>query len=250
MTWVAAAVGVGTIGYGMYQDSKGRKDAKKGEAKLTKEASIRNKLAAKKQERLELKAAMSGEMPGSTRRKNVIGQNTAQRINASKETSTSAANQQAMIAQSVLGQQDEYGKIAAETEQYRDDAKMDAIEGMSDIAKARGIDIDLAEGELARGEALKGAGQQNVAGGLTSIATTLATGIDGKGKRGRRGKKESPLTKGQIEGRAAEEQYAASKRETPTYSSRSDIRKAKRKARKDAEFKRKVDKDIDSGFYN
>ncbi len=176
MSWVAAAVGVGTLAYGIYQNEEGKKDAKKGEAKLAFEASKKNKAAEEKQRRLELNAAMSGEMPGETRRKNVIGANTAQRINASKEASTSAANQQAMIAQAVLGQQDEYGKLAAEAEQYREDKRNAAIDGLGDMANieegARSRQMAIAEGQIARGEAMKGAGQQNIAGGATSLAST------------------------------------------------------------------------------
>ena len=50
MSWVAAAVGVGTLAYGIYQKEQGKKDAKKGERKLELEASKKNKAA---EERLE-----------------------------------------------------------------------------------------------------------------------------------------------------------------------------------------------------
>jgi len=173
MSWVAAAVGAGTLAYGVYQDQQGKKEAKKGERKLAMEASKENKAAQERQRRLEMGAAMSGEMPGETRRKDVIDANTAQRISASREASTSAANQQAAIAQAVLSQQDEYGKLAAEGEQYREDKKMAAIEGLGDMARleegARGRQMDIAEGLIAKGEAQKGAGQQNIAGGVTSL---------------------------------------------------------------------------------
>jgi len=181
MSWVAAAVGVGTLAYGIYQNEQGKKDAKKGERKLALDASKKNKAAEERQNRLELNAAMSGEMPGETRRKDVIGANTARRISASKEASTSAANQQAMIAQAVLGQQDEYGKLAAEAEQYREDKRNAALDGLGDMANleegARNRQMAIAEGMISKGEAMKGAGQQNIAGGATSLAGTAGSSM-------------------------------------------------------------------------
>ena len=173
-SWVAAAVGVGTLAYGIYQNQSGKKEAKKGERKLAMEAAKKNKAAEERQKRLESQATMGGEMPGEARRKNVIGATTAQRLTASKEASTTAANQQAMIAQAVLSKQDEFGKLAAESEQYQQDRTDAATEGLGDMANleegARDRMMALAEGQVAKGEAMKGAGQQNIAGGATSLA--------------------------------------------------------------------------------
>ena len=228
MSWVAAAVGVGTLAYGIYQNEQGKKDAKKGERKLALDASKKNKAAEERQKRLELNAAMSGEMPGETRRKDVIGANTAQRITASKEASTSAANQQAMIAQSVLGQQDEYGKLAAEAEQYREDKRNAALDGLGDMANleegARNRQMAIAEGQIAKGEAMKGAGQQNIAGGATSLAGTAGSSMGTGGGSQRVG--QSELSQSQIDGRASEEQYAREQRKAK--------RKAEREAKKEA----------------
>jgi len=230
MSWVAAAVGVGTLAYGIYQNEQGKKDAKKGERKLALDASKKNKAAEERQNRLELNAAMSGEMPGETRRKDVIGANTAQRITASKEASTSAANQQAMIAQSVLGQQDEYGKLAAEAEQYREDKRNAALDGLGDMANleegARNRQMAIAEGQIAKGEAMKGAGQQNIAGGATSIAGTAGSSMSTGGGSKKVGQGE--LSQGQREGRVAEAQYAREQRKAE----RKAERKAKREARR------------------
>ena len=153
MSWVAAAVGVGTLAYGIYQNQSGKKEAKKGERKLAMEAAKKNKSAEERQKRLEAQATMGGEMPGEARRKNVIGATTAQRLTASKEASTTAANQQAMVAQAVLSKQDEFGKLAAESEQYQQDRTDAATEGLGDMANleegARDRMMDLAEGQVA-----------------------------------------------------------------------------------------------------
>jgi len=216
MSWVAAAVGAGTLAYGVYQDQQGKKEAKKGERKLAMEASKENKAAQERQRRLEMGAAMSGEMPGETRRKDVIDANTAQRISASREASTSAANQQAAIAQAVLSQQDEYGKLAAEGEQYREDKKMAAIEGLGDMARleegARGRQMDIAEGLIAKGEAQKGAGQQNIAGGVTSLSGTAGSGMGSGEKSYRRGGKSPSEQQYDKDKRAAEKEARRNKK--------------------------------------
>ena len=116
-------------------------------------------------------------MPGSARRQNVIDANMARRVSASKEVSTSSANTQNIIAQASLAQQDQYGKLAAEEEQFKEDKKNAAIKGLGDMATleegARDRQIAIAEGQISKGEAQKGAGQQNIAGGITSAAGSV-----------------------------------------------------------------------------
>ena len=81
------------------------------------------------------------------------------------------------------------------------------------MADARSIDIGIAEAQIAKGEAQKGAGQQNINQGAVSTATTMGTAgsSGGGGSYRRRGK--SPSEKQyDIDKKAAEKEAKRNKR--------------------------------------
>lgn len=253
MSYVALA----QMAYGGYQAYQGDQEAKKGEAALRIANAKKNKSAIEKQKRLE--ASKNFEMPGMARREANLDKYRAERITAAKEAGTTSANQQAMIALAELDRQDAQGKLAVEDEQFKQDRQMDAIEGLDDMAaleeQARQRDIDFAEGQMAKGEAQKGAGTQNIMGGATTVIGGLESGSGDGEKQGGDGEKQGKLTKGQKKGRRAERRYAREEGRKSSFGnsgSRSRRRDERRRSRRSARYEADIDRDFVEGgdFYN
>lgn len=251
MSWVAAAVGVGTLAYGIYQDQEGKKQQSKAEGKMMAEAQKENKAQAERMDRLRSAAAMGTEMPGQTRREDIIDATTARRIEASQEAATSSAAQQNMVAQAVLDQQSAHADLGAEAAQHKQDREDALTAGLGEQAgmeeAKRDRMMDIYEGQLAEGVAQEGAGKQNIMGGATTVAGSVGGQITGGGSSER-------LTTGQKQGRQAEAEYARMQSGDKDFGG-SDKRRAERDARRRArtnkKFQSKVDEDFSPGgaFY-
>jgi hypothetical protein len=183
---VGAAAGIAQTGMGIYQTIKGQDDSAEKKAAMEKKLALAN--MAKNQQKLidrtKQRAALGGEMPGQSIAESKLGANTATSIERYKEMGNQA-NYQDYLNQALLNQNRATNQIAMEAAEYKFGLEKDidtAIGGMSDVYKS---DFSSAsneeEGAIARSEALKASGIQNIVGGATSGASALAMTAGSKG---------------------------------------------------------------------
>lgn len=170
----SAALKAGT---GIYQAVKGSKiDAAQSDFQIPEAYKDR-------MERLRMREATAGRLPGQDLIESQIGASTAQGITAAREMGNQA-NFANMIARSIQAEQDKLANVGIRAAMRRDelaretDAGIRDLEGYQLAQQQRRFEKE--EGRLAERQALIGAGIQNIAGTADVIASAAAGGV-GKG---------------------------------------------------------------------
>jgi hypothetical protein len=170
MSYVAVAVGVGTLGYGIYQSATADTDVPQPRYKIP-------KAHKERMSRLRAREALGSEMPGQQLMEQKIGAARASTITAYKEMGDQASFQD-YLAQSMQMQQDKLADIGIKAAQYRLDRAKDVDEGLLVMAgeqeKVQRRDMEIAQAKLAEGLAQKEAGMQNITGGAQMAAGGLS----------------------------------------------------------------------------
>ncbi len=182
MSWVAVGAAVLQTGYGIYQQQKGASDAKKAEAQRPKyqiPQSLRQAMLTSELRSLE---GLPGDVKNEMR----------QQMDRSRMSSLAQINERrgglGAIAQLEQKQQDSIRQVGLMDTQQRNQnlQNLQTMRGQMAQQEQQAWQWDEAQRyQAAAGtaSAMQGAGLQNIAGGVTSIATVAASGaMKGKGK--------------------------------------------------------------------
>jgi len=183
MSWVAAGVATVQVGYGIYQQQKGASDARKAEANRPKyqiPLSLRQAMMTSELRSLE---GLPGDVKNEMR----------QQMDRSRMSSLSQINERrgglGAIAQLEQKQQDSIRQVGLMDTQQRNQnlQNLQQMRGQMAQQEQQAWQWDKAQRyQAAAGaaSAMQGAGLQNIAGGVTSIATVAASGAL-QGKKGK-----------------------------------------------------------------
>ena len=167
-------------GLGIWQSIKGSKESKEEkQAKMAQQRAMAQKKAVQQDliKRAKSREAFGGAAPGLERAEEKMMASAASQGRAFREMGNQASYQD-FLNQSLYGISSQLADLGVKQDQWAYDKSLavdEAIAGMKDIyAGEAGLAGEQYAAKLAQREAMKGAGIQNIAGGLTSAASSAA----------------------------------------------------------------------------